>query len=1436
MKLKKHAGRIIRGVALGLTVLGCATMAKASPYASGLTNIVIGGSNYLQYVMNEAGASVSIVFEDGTSNVLSANMPAGKTNVYIGTNTSWKIYATKLGNGTPFQITTDAHQFNNWYTPRGVDIAKNPTVGSQFGRIFVANSQSGLAPNGGGVRTIGIYALNADCSDSYLGKGTNSAYYGVFSPSGGYYGPWKLSVNPDDNSVDVTDYSTPNAAVWKFDPDFTTTNVILGPVGENQGIAQGSHGDPTGVFTTGSITKGNLVVFTWDPGLGAPATAQLGTGGNGPTQAGNWNNVFRYDIGAGPLPWTNAPVFAVNVCLPTFDDICIGDVSMGPDTNKIYAQCYRANYSDGTIQVFDRTTGNIIYDSLHNGVDDFRPGGSSAPYSQVRVSPDNKFLATIGADEHIYIANLTNGVPDASTLTVINNSPNFGNSRGLAFDAADNLYEVDSGRNVLRGFSLGISSTTITGNDVTGTNGTFQLIVPSTVATVQATTPLASQNYINNGGTPIAGVFTVSLNTNYNLFPVPVQIALTGSAANGVQYTLNSGTDTNGVLIASNLITFPAGYMPGGGNWTALVKITPTATPVSGPSYSLTATLTSGGNYVAGTPKTATLSIQNTGPQLLFVSSTSGNTMNRNIPGDYAKFTLTRWGDTNGPGNTSSPAIPHSYTVTNITYFGTAVFPLDYLANAQRLDSAGNGVATEPANGNPGIVINPGDVAITCVVGQPVAHTNLFVAATNVTIGVSITNTAGGTNGTSLEGYSYSVTTANVSLTEVDNAYGTEVVIWSDSLTNPNDSSWTLTYANTNLAATTVGPVVIPSYTNGASQLNMGGTNDFEVLFGNPVANDNVPASPYMQAQGWTNALRMTVNKDGSFSPCAVNVYPQGLNVVGNVALRFSMYLSLYDGATNNTSQGATGREFALFGIDHNGTNCNWRPNTAPAAGAGSGVTNWDGIWFAVDAGTGSLTPADFDAFNSPAIPNNAANDSDIVSAPTSSETGIFKKPPFTLDSGANGGNPAFQWVDVSLEKFQRSGQNVFTITEYLDRASILSFVNTNASPAGVLPGPNTNGAPMLGYEDPNSNPSDSTAFVYYSNVRIVELAPFLAVSLPSYIVLNGANLSLTNVATYATVAGMTNSWYAGSIDPLGTNIIQTDTSAATSITSVLSLTNISVGNSYFAVASDSAGPITNNTVNVEVVNSPASAVVNGGATATFAVTANGPQNPTAYQWYTNGVALANNTKYAGVTTANLSVSNCVLGDGAVTYTCKVTNPAGNVTTLPASLTVNVTVPSGVVVSPASTNAPWGSPVTFTVSVGAGSPPLVYQWQKNGTNISGATKTSLAFANVVTTNSATYTCAVSNSGGTNSANGVLTVVRSNPTFTGLKQNGTNITASFTSPDTYDKTNAYSVLGSPNVNGPWTNVSGATIVTNGSGFQVTLPESASGNNFYKLQHN
>ena len=1253
---------------------------QAAPFASGIVN----NSGTINFVLNESGGNVYVVFEDGTTNTMGV-LGKGAQSFALGTHTSYAIYVVKAGNGTPTQISTDTDQFANWNSPRGVTANQNAKIGSLFGRVYVGNSAvGGTSPNNKGQ---GLYVLNADLSDSPLGHGAIATGGGIFTSnaftglSSGSSGPYRIRVAPD-NTLLVGDFSTANAAIWQFSPDLTSSNLVLGVIGENQGIAAGIHGDFFGTpLMTGSLAASNLVLWTADSGMAVPAgtTPSPQCGDGGATTVGMYNCIYRYDIGAGPLPWTNSPNFGYSMGLAGIAELRT-EVEIGKD-GKIIAGFGRANLSNPDIQILDPAGQNLLWNSWHdtagasdpwNGVNG--SGTAVGTYCGVRVSPDGRFLASVDINNGITLATLTNGIPDDNSIFGILNAANVGNARGMDWDAADNIYVCSSGQGLLRVFSLGISTTCVTSNDWTGTNGTFHLILPNATATVVASQPKASQNYINSlpAGTPIPAVFTIGLDQNHLAAPVTVNFTRSGTAVYQTNYTIILGPDENGAVVSSNSVTFPAGSYPGGGGWSAHVLIVPTATPVSGPTLTVGLRVVGGPSYLAGSPSSGTVTIANTGPQLLVLSvATNSATMSRGILHDYAKFVITRWGDTNGPGNSFGSVAPHAFTITNFTYLGTAVYPVDYTAQAQRVDPAGDGVPQLPTDGAPGIVINPGDVAITNDVGNPVAHSNLNLAPTNVTINISLNN------GTSLQGYSYSVSNNPVTLTEFDNTIGPEVVLWSDPLISSADSAnWTLTFATTSFATNTVPPVVVHNYINDATSIVGGGTNDFRVEFGTPVASDTVPQSSAMAANGWTTALRMTVNKDAGIGAVAgVNLYPQGQKFQGNYALRFSMYLSLWASGVNNPAAGTVPREFAAFGINHTGTNCNWRLATPLLAGTGSGTTNADGDWFAIDAGDNSITPADFDAFTSPALPN-AGIVNDLVSANGIQNNGIFKNPPFTTVR-PTGGEPVDQWVDVSVEVTAQTN-----VTLYMNRAPVLtSFSLTNG-------GGYNSGSVMLGYLDPVSDQSDNTAFAYYSNVRVVELSPYITTQALSVIALQGASFSLTNSAAFGT-SPITNSWYVANTNPAPVSVVKTDTASATNITSTLTLNNVQSGTNYLAVSSDPAGSVTGLVASVEVIIPPVSKTVNAGTNfVQFAVIPNGPSAPTAYQWKTNGVNLANNSHYAGVTTATLTITNVQLADMA-TYSVAVSNPAGTVTPS-ATLTVIAPPPTFSMISIVGTNVVMG--------------------------------------------------------------------------------------------------------------------------------------------------
>jgi hypothetical protein len=171
------------------------------------------------------------------------------------------------------------------------------------------------------------------------------------------------------------------------------------------------------------------------------------------------------------------------------------------------------------------------------------------------------------------------------------------------------------------------------------------------------------------------------------------------------------------------------------------------------------------------------------------------------------------------------------------------------------------------------------------------------------------------------------------------------------------------------------------------------------------------------------------------------------------------------------------------------------------------------------------------------------------------------------------------------------------------------------------------------------------------------------------------------------------------------------------------------------------------------VVQSPAgtTALVNSDLLLQAAATGNGPLS---WQWRFNGAELP------GATNASLFLDHVQLGDSG-TYDAYVINSGGPA--FSAAAQVVVVEPPTIITAP--TNyiiANGGSNVTFTIGA-AGTQPLQYQWQFNGTNVSGATGPSLLLTNVGVEQMGVYTINISNSFGIANTN-ITLVVAVRPTF------------------------------------------------------------------------
>jgi hypothetical protein len=201
--------------------------------------------------------------------------------------------------------------------------------------------------------------------------------------------------------------------------------------------------------------------------------------------------------------------------------------------------------------------------------------------------------------------------------------------------------------------------------------------------------------------------------------------------------------------------------------------------------------------------------------------------------------------------------------------------------------------------------------------------------------------------------------------------------------------------------------------------------------------------------------------------------------------------------------------------------------------------------------------------------------------------------------------------------------------------------------------------------------------------------------------------------------------------------------SGATS--SALALTSVQTNQagSYTVVVTNSWGSMTSTVATLTVYVPPAittqpqSLAVIQGQAASFSVVASG-SSPFTYQWYLNGSSVGSAGQSSTYTLSNVGTSK------AGNYTVVVVNPGGSVTSVVATLIVYV--PPSITTQPSSQTVVQGQTASFSVAV-SGSAPFSYQWNFNGSNMSGATNASLTLTNVQATQAGSYSTVITNLGG-----------------------------------------------------------------------------------------
>lgn len=1135
---------------LAAVSVGCLSL-QATPYATSLTN----NAGVVSFRLNQTTGTndtVLVISSGGTvtnalqlpsgnpANVLSRGLIVTNLGIAAG---PFQIRVSHIGSGV-ISTNSPTVAFNG---PRGVAVNNNP--GSPyFGRVYVANGVVGS-------RGAGMFAFSSDLTD-ILGQG-NTPKTGGYAFTGGGAAPYHTSVAPDD-SVLVCDWTDASGNLLSMPPDLSAFSYVLKPI-EGPSFAAspvGSnnvHGSLIGAFIVGSGASRKL--YTLDEDYQTDPTASAGT---------EWNSAWEYDIGAGPLPWSNAPVR--KLMTPYLASFAGQNEKVEVYGHYLYANQRRSNPPQHSAYIVDLN--NLQDPSTFTGATPWgmfwtSQGESLAEgYSDdvlrdtmtTSVSPDGKWYATIiaggsatitapdgttfaNAANDIILIPLTNGVPNIPARQVFHfGGP--GNGRDLAFDAAHNLYCVSSGLGILQSLDIGESTDCMSGSD-----GTFSLVTPATQVSASATTPLAYEQ----GAVP--GVVTITRTPDDLAHPLTVFYTVTGTAKSGVNYV----PITNNVTIAA-------------GSTSTNIFITPINDGTPDATLTAVVSVKGSGGYSVGFPLSATVYIvDNSTPQIQIVSLSTnifeGNT------NDYAALHLRRLGDTN-------------QTVTldasSFQFGGTAVQNVDYyLANLP-------------------ITLNPGTVDMTVPLIYPLK------ASTAVgSLSILVTNLAG-------TGYTVSNNTARTTLTLEAVPAGT--VLFSDDFeTDPTGANWSVAFA---------------SYTNGSSDFNL--VFGYDYTSGTVGNLSPIPAAPH-STHGDTKGVYMTVNKNAGVS-AGLNLYLKNHNFGSNYALRFDMFLVENSAGTaqskvENALFGINhdGLHTNWFRNPVTGTSLPASPTPSDgiffdvgADGNGGGGAPYDFAAWSGPTWTNGV---------------NVIGPTNFMARAASTTTQIFKRPPFDSGTAA-GGDPANTvvnttptWTEVEVSQVETVHGNL--ITWKINNTVILSFTNNLPNTMNV-----TNGTIMLGYVDPwddlgNGSAGSGEGCVIFDNLKVVRLSPPVITVEPTNAVADlGGTATFTVAATTSTT--ITNyQWYNnGAAIANATNATLTVSPVVSA--NYTAAFSVLVSDGAYSIWSSNATVVA--ATPPVIITPPSSRAAVVGSSPSFSVVARTSTGITNYQWMYYGTNLAGGT------------------------------------------------------------------------------------------------------------------------------------------------------------------------------------------------------------------
>ncbi len=310
-------------------------------------------------------------------------------------------------------------------------------------------------------------------------------------------------------------------------------------------------------------------------------------------------------------------------------------------------------------------------------------------------------------------------------------------------------------------------------------------------------------------------------------------------------------------------------------------------------------------------------------------------------------------------------------------------------------------------------------------------------------------------------------------------------------------------------------------------------------------------------------------------------------------------------------------------------------------------------------------------------------------SVSVSGNTATCAGSPLTFTANpTNGGTPSYQWQKNGTAISGATG-NTYTSSS-LSNGDAISVVMTSTAACAT-----TNTATSSGVTV-SITPTGTPSVVISGNATPCAGASVTFTATPT----NGGTPSYQWQKNGSSISGATGSSYTTSALSNGDVITVVMTSTATCASPTTATSN-----------GITITPTADVTPSVSISGSATSCA---NAPVTFTATPTNGGSPT-YQWQNNGVAIS------GATSSTYSSSSLSNGDAirvvmTSTAACTTANPVTS-NTISETVTTNVT-PSVSIAG--STTSCAGSPVTFTATPTNGGTPT-YQWQKNGSAISGAT-------------------------------------------------------------------------------------------------------------------